>query len=119
MSNPTLSDPALEVLALIHSSEVHKSLVDAHPDLLELFIQAAEVAAEDTLTRRAFIGAVARAIYESDRAVEILCSSDGADFTEQSLRASQANENLGQMLKRLCPTAFPIPIGGAACSASN
>lgn len=119
MNASPLSDPALEVLALIRSSEVLKSLVDAHPDLLELFIQAAEVAAEDTLTRRAFIGAVARAVYEGDRAVEILCSGNGADLTEQILRASQADENLAQMLKRLCPDAVPIPIGGDSSSAPN
>jgi hypothetical protein len=119
LTNPTLSDPALEVLALIRSSEVMKSLVEAHPDLRELLIQAAEVAAEDTLARRAFIGAIARAIYEGDRAVEIFCSGDSADLTEQMLRASQANENLGKVLKQLCPTAVPILIGGAASSASN
>jgi RNase P/RNase MRP subunit p29 len=119
MNASPLSDPAREVVALLYSSEVQKSLVDAHPDLLELFIQAAEVAAEDTLTRRAFIGAVARVVYESDRAVEILCTGDSADFTEQMLRASQASENLGQMLKQLCPTAVPIPIGGDSSSASN
>ncbi len=112
MTNPTLSDPALDVVALIYSliysSEVLKSMVDGHPDLLDLFVKAAHVAAEDKLRSRAFFGAVARAVYESDRAVEIMCSGDGADLTEQMLLASRANEDLGRLLKQLVPTAVPI-----------
>jgi hypothetical protein len=51
---------------------------------------------------------VARAACTNDRVVEAACSGDDVELSERILLADRANEDLGDMLRELCPEALPI-----------
>jgi hypothetical protein len=110
MNSPAISRPASELLELIRESEVLRSLVEKHADLRELLIQAADAAAESSELQRLF-EAVAIAAAASDREFEVHWSgknTNSAELAELDLLASQANENLGAVLREFCPDARPI-----------
>jgi hypothetical protein len=111
MSDHTSSDAAAQVLAMVQSSEVLRSLVEKHADLRELLIQAADAAAESSELQRLF-EAVALAAAASDRELEARWSGNdnSAELAKLELLASQAHENLGTVLREFCPDA-PATIG--------
>jgi hypothetical protein len=112
---PLLSTLDLQILEILQSSPTFRHLIDEHPDLLTLLTQAAEAAATSS-DRARLIEALARAAAASDKAAEVMCRGSAAELAEWSLIASRANEDLGQVLKQLCPWAAPI--AGRAISAA-
>lgn len=109
MDDNTLNSFTLEVVEMIHSDPVFRWMTEQHPDLLALFIRAAEVAASTPSDRARFLEAVARSISTNQRAVEAMCSGRD-EFAELMLQNSQASEDLGRLIRRLCPTAVPIGV---------
>jgi hypothetical protein len=110
MNSPTISGPASQLLELIRESEILKALVEKHADLRELLIQAADAAAKSSELQRLF-EAVAIAATASDREFEVHWSgknTNSAELGELKLLASQANENLGMVLREFCPDARPL-----------
>jgi hypothetical protein len=110
MSDSPISEPAAQLLELIRESEILRSLVEKHADLRELLIQAADAAAKSSELQRLF-EAVAIAAAASDREFEVHWSgkdANSAELAELDLLASQANENLGMVLRELCPDARPL-----------
>ena len=114
MTDSSLSSSALEVLVILRSSAVFRPLIEQHPDLLALFIQAAD-SATTAADRERLIGAVTRATAASDKCVDAVCGGGNVvDLTELNLTANRASEQLGQILKELVPSAVPITIGVSA-----
>jgi hypothetical protein len=114
MNESSLSSSALEVLAILRSSKVFRPLIEEHPDLLALFIQAAD-STTTAADRERLIGAVTRATAAGDKCIEALCSGGNVvDLTELNLTADRASEELGQILKKLVPSAVPITIDASA-----
>ena len=67
----------------------------------------ADAAAESSELQRLF-EAVALATSATDKAVEATCSGNDADLAKWTPIAHRAGEELGQILKQLCPDARPI-----------
>lgn len=84
-------------------------MIEQHPDLLTLFIRAAEAAAATTSDRARLLEGVAHVISTSERAVDAMCSGSD-ELGDLMLHNSRASEDLGRLLKRLCPTAVPIGV---------
>jgi hypothetical protein len=109
MDHRTLSGFALEVVELIQSDDVFRGLIEQHPDLLALFIRAAEAAAANTSDRARLLEGVALVISTSERAVDAMCKGSD-DLPELMLHNSRASEDLGRLLKQLYPPAVPIGV---------
>jgi len=122
MNSLTISSgSASELLELVVRSEVLGSLVEQHADFRELLVQAAEAAAKSSDLERRLFEAVALAACTTDRAFEARWSggsSSSAELAELDLRASRANENLGAVLRELCPEAAPIEEGVSSAPAN-
>jgi hypothetical protein len=99
MNNPTISATALRLLELIQSNAVLRTAVEDRPDLLAIFIRAADVAAKMSADRRRLVEAVTRAADASDRAVEAIRDGIVGELAERLLVAGREIENLGEALK--------------------
>jgi hypothetical protein len=104
-----MSGFTLEVVEMIQSDAVFRGMIEQHPDLLTLFIRAAEAAAATTSDQACLLEAVARAIATSERAVEAMCSGSD-ELADLMFHNSRASEDLGRLLKRLYPPAVPIGV---------
>jgi hypothetical protein len=118
ISNSEMSASALEVLAIVQASEVFRPMVENHSDLRALLIRAAEVAARATADRERFIEAVIRATSATDKACEATRSGNDVDLAKWTPIAHRASEELGQILKQLCPDARPLG-GDASATPAN
>jgi len=114
MSDSTIRGPALRLHELIQSSVALRSMVERHPDLLSALMQAA-ARADERGKSDSLIEVVARVACTSDLVVEASCGGNDTELAERILLADRANEDLGDILRELCPEA--LPIGGDASSA--
>jgi hypothetical protein len=119
MNNPTISGPASQLLELTRGSEVLRLLVERHADLRELLIQAADAAAESSELQRLF-EAVALAAAAGDREFEARWSGNdnSTELATLALLTSQADENLGAVLREFCPNA-PATLGEDVSAPAN
>jgi hypothetical protein len=117
MNTSSISDAAAKVLAIVQSSEVFRPLVENHSDLRALLIRAAQAAERTTADRERFVEVVIRATSATDKALEATCSGNDVDLAKWTPIAHRASEELGQILKQLCPEA--LPIGGVSSAPAN
>ncbi len=121
MNDSSLSIPAREVLAIARSSAVFRPLIEDNPDLFAVLVQAAD-SAKTIADYARLIGALTRAVLAGDKCVDLICrSKSGAfvDLTEMNLVANRANEELGQILHELVPSAGTIGIPPSIGSAPS
>lgn len=112
MNPSSSSEPAQQVLAIIDSSVVYRNLIEEHPELLALLCRAAEAATGPDHAR--LLESLTLATSACDKAVDAMCSGDAAELAKWRRISGSACEDLGRVLKQLCPEATPI--GGAASS---
>ena len=113
MNSPTISgsktsSSALEILAIARSSETFRWMIESSPGLLALLIEASEVAAKSDSDRARLIEAVACVAHANDKRVDAVCSGDAVELEKWKRVAWAASEDLGRLLKQLCPGATPI-----------
>jgi hypothetical protein len=113
-----MTGPALQVVRMVQESAVFRWMIEQDSYLLTLLIAAAEAAAKSSDLER-FFEVLACAICTSERGVEVTCNGSPAELEEIKRLNARASEDLGVILRELCPDAHQI--GGAASSspASN
>lgn len=107
MNEPTLSSSALEVLAIAESSEAFRSMMEKQPELRALLIEAANASGNGPDHAR-LTEVLTVATSATDKRVDAICRGDSPEFAKWSRIASAACEDLGRLLKELCPWATPI-----------
>jgi hypothetical protein len=116
MNNPTISDPALRLVEMLHASPVLRSMVEDRPDLLVVFIQAAEVAVKMSTDRGRLIAAVTRAADASDSVVEAIQVGNDVELAARLLLAGSAIQALGEALQEFSPKAVAMSRDSGAAS---
>jgi hypothetical protein len=117
ISNSEISGSAVQVLAIVQSGVALRPIVARHPDLLSALIRAARIADERGKSEL-LIEIVARVACTGDR-LAVADSHNAAEFAERILLADRAAEDLGDMLRELCPEALPIGGDVSNAPASN
>jgi hypothetical protein len=107
MNEQTLSTTALEILAIADSCETFRWLMKEHPELRRLLVEAANAAGRGSLRGR-LIGAIAVATSANDKSVDAFLRGDTAELAKWNRVATEACEDLGRLLKEICPWATPI-----------
>lgn len=105
-----MSSSALEVLAIARSSETFRWMIESSPALLALLIEASEVAAKSDSDRARLIETVACVAHANDKRVDAVCNGDAVELEKWKRVAWAASEDLGRLLKQLCPGATPIEV---------
>jgi hypothetical protein len=108
MNHPTISATALRLLELIQSNAVLRTAVEDRPDLLTLFIRAANVAAKMSADRARIVQAVTSAADASDRAVEAIRDGKVGELADLLLKAGHEIESLAKLLKEFDPIAAAV-----------
>ena len=108
MNNPTISATALRLLELIQSNAVLRTAVEGRPDLLALFIRAADVAAKMSADRAPLVQAVTSAADASDRVVEAIRDAKVGELADLLLRASHEIESLAKHLQAFDPISAAV-----------
>src|SRR6185312_415711 len=108
---------ARDVLAIVEASLVFGPLVKKQPELLTLLLRAADGARTEA-ERSRFFEALSRATMSSDKRLEVFLQGDAAEFEKWSRISLSASEDLGRVLKELCPS-WDAPIGESVSSPLN
>jgi len=115
MNHP--SEPALELIELMQSNAVLRTIAEDRPDLFASFVQAAEAAAKMSSDRSQFIAGITRAADASDRVIEAIRSANVIELAERMQTAARAMADLGDALKKFFPAA--VATSSSASSAPN
>ena len=113
MNDQITSEPALQVVQMVRASAVFRWMIEQDSYLLTLLISAAEAAAKRSDLER-FFEVLACAICTSERGVEIARKGSPAEIEEIKRLHARASEDLGVILRELCPDAHQV--GGDASS---
>jgi hypothetical protein len=105
-----MSSSALEILAIARSSETFRWMIESSPALLALLIEASEVAAKSDSDRARLIETVACVAHANDKRVDARCIGDAVELEKWERVAQTASEDLGRLLKQLCPGATSIEV---------
>lgn len=108
MNNPTISATALRLLELLQSNTVLRTAVEDRPDLLAIFIRAADVAAKMSADRARIVQAVTSAADASDWAVEAIRDGKVGELADLLLRAANEIERLAKLLQEFDPIAATV-----------
>lgn len=111
---PTISGHTLQLLELIQSNAILRTAVEDRPDLLALFIRAADVAAKMSADRSHLVEAVTRAADASDRALEAIHDGKVGELADRLIVAAHEIENLGKALQAFSPVAVAKTVDAIA-----
>jgi len=115
MNHP--SEPALELIELMQSNAVLRTIAEDRPDLFASFVQAAEAAAKMSSERSQFIAGITRAADASDRVIEVIRSGNIVELAERMQTAARAITDLSDAFKKFFPAA--IATSSSVSSAAN
>jgi hypothetical protein len=108
MKKSTLSPSALQLVELIESNRDLRTTIERRPELLPLFIHAADLAAKISADRFLVLEAVTRAADASDKALAAIRNGEVVQMAELLLTAASAIEELCRFLKELVPPTITI-----------
>jgi hypothetical protein len=117
MNTSTVSEPALQLIELMQSSDVLRTIAEDSPEVFAGLIQAAEVVAKMSSDRSQLIAGITRAADASDRVIEAIHAGNVIELAERMQTAARAIADLGDAFKEFFPAA--IATSGAASSAAN
>jgi hypothetical protein len=117
MNTSTITEPALELIQLMQSSAVLRTIAEDSPEVFAGLIQAAEVAAKMSYARSQLVAGITRAADASDRVIEAIHAGDVIELPERMQTAARAMAGLCDAFKKFFPAA--IATSGAGNSAAN
>jgi len=107
VSNSPISDPTLEVLAIVDSDQTFRWMMGKQPELRALLIEAANAAGGGP-AHASLIQVLTIVTSASDKSIDAFCRGDAPELAKWRYLHSAASEDLGRLLKQLVPTAVPI-----------